>query len=222
MADSNEPGTDPVDEIKAIYCDIREDIQERIGEFRNIWETRDREKILLELLFCILTPQSKARVCWGAVEDMSCRDLIFRGDYDQVLDAVGMVRFKYRKAGYIIEARDRFIENGRITVVEKLEEFDTPFFARDWLVENIKGYGYKEASHFLRNIGLGEDLAILDRHILKNLARAGIIDSVPSSITPRKYLEMEMEMKRFSKELDIPLSHLDLVLWYREAGEIFK
>ena len=27
---------------------------------------------------------------------------------------------------------------------------------------------YKEASHFLRNIGFGENIAILDRHILKN------------------------------------------------------
>jgi N-glycosylase/DNA lyase len=33
---------------------------------------------------------------------------------------------------------------------------------------------------------------------------------------------MEGRMKDFSNKIGIPLSHLDLVLWYREAGEIFK
>ena len=45
------------------------------------------------------------------------------------------------------------------------------------------GLGYKEASHFLRNIGLSEDIPILDRHILKNLVLLGAIDKVPSSIS---------------------------------------
>jgi N-glycosylase/DNA lyase len=89
-------------------------------------------------------------------------------------------------------------------------------------VENVKGLGYKEASHFLRNIGLGEDLAILDRHILKNLALLGVIKEVPTSPTKRIYLEIERKMTAFSKESKIPMGHLDLLLWYKEAGEVFK
>jgi N-glycosylase/DNA lyase len=89
-------------------------------------------------------------------------------------------------------------------------------------VENVKGLGYKEASHFLRNIGLGEDLAILDRHILKNLGLLGVIDEVPSSPTKRLYLEIERKMAAFSKEAKIPMGQLDLLLWYKEAGEVFK
>jgi len=38
----------------------------------------------------------------------------------------------------------------------------------EWLVKNLTGLGYKEAGHFLRNIGSGK-IAILDRHILRNL-----------------------------------------------------
>jgi len=89
-------------------------------------------------------------------------------------------------------------------------------------VENVKGLGYKEASHFLRNIGLGEDLAILDRHILKNLALLGVIAEVPESPSKRLYLEIEKQMTAFSCKVGIPMGQLDLLLWYKEAGEIFK
>jgi N-glycosylase/DNA lyase len=86
----------------------------------------------------------------------------------------------------------------------------------------VLGLGYKEASHFLRNIGLGEDLAILDRHILKNLMLLGVIREVPTSLSRKTYLEIERKMTAFSKEAGIPMSKLDLLLWYKEAGEVFK
>lgn len=103
-----------------------------------------------------------------------------------------------------------------------LEMFSSPAAAREWLVENVKGLGYKEASHFLRNIGLGEELAILDRHILKNLLLLGVIAELPRSPTKRLYLEIEKEMAAFSSRTGIPMGQLDLLLWYKEAGEVFK
>ena len=103
-----------------------------------------------------------------------------------------------------------------------METFDSGLSAREWLVENVKGFGYKEASHFLRNIGLGEDIAILDRHILRNLVHFGYLESVPGSIGRKVYLEIEEIMKDLANDLSVPLSHLDLLLWYREAGHIFK
>jgi len=84
------------------------------------------------------------------------------------------------------------------------------------------GLGYKEASHFLRNIGLGEELAILDRHILKNLALLGVIEEVKSSPTKKAYLQIEKKMTKFSRQVGIPMGELDLLLWYKEAGEVFK
>ncbi len=86
----------------------------------------------------------------------------------------------------------------------------------------MKGLGYKEASHFLRNIGLGFDLAILDRHIMRNLLKYGVIDKIPECITKKCYLSLENEMKKFSDKIDIPLADLDLLFWSEETGEIFK
>ena len=48
---------------------------------------------------------------------------------------------------------------------------------RNFIAENVKGYGLKEASHFLRNIGKSDNqIAILDRHILRNLKALDIIE----------------------------------------------
>jgi N-glycosylase/DNA lyase len=204
------------------YSNLKEEIRERMEDFNRIWETRDSYSVLRELFFCILTPQSKATTCWGAVEDLTCNDLLFQGSYEEVLGIIGVVRFKYRKASYILEAREKFIRDGENTIIGILEGLGSPLEMREWLVREIKGYGYKEASHFLRNIGLGSDLAILDRHILKNLKKAGTIEEIPTSMTERRYKEIEGSMKVLSKELRIPLAHLDLLLWYREAGSIFK
>ena len=104
----------------------------------------------------------------------------------------------------------------------RLNDFIVNTHTREWLVENVRGMSYKEASHFLRNIGQGEKLTILDRHILKNLKALNVIDKVPKSLSKKKYLEIEEKMMDFADRIKIPLDHLDLLLWYKETGEIFK
>jgi N-glycosylase/DNA lyase len=84
------------------------------------------------------------------------------------------------------------------------------------------GFGFKEASHFLRNIGFGGDLAILDTHILKNMVKYGIIKSLPKNISAAGYLILEDKFRVFSKKVNIPMGELDLLLWSAETGEILK
>ncbi len=93
---------------------------------------------------------------------------------------------------------------------------------RDWLAENVMGIGMKEAGHFMRNIGLGQNIAILDVHILHNLLRYAVIDKIPESMSKRRYLEIEEKMKQFSGKVGIPMDELDMVFWSHETGEIFK
>ena len=69
---------------------------------------------------------------------------------------------------------------------------------------------------------MGSQLAILDRHILKNLKLLGVIHEVPKSLTRSRYLEIETKMANFADEIGIPLDHLDLLLWYNETGEVLK
>ena len=210
------------DEIRAIRTSIKDEIQSRLREFDSVLKTGDEESIFAELVFCILTPQSKAKSAWAAVKRLLDKGLLLAGTEDQVLRELIGVRFKYKKAGYVIEARNKFLIDGKLVIKSRISRFSDAYDAREWLVRNVKGIGYKEASHFLRNIGIGEDLAILDRHILKNLRSLQVIDEVPDSLSRRRYLEIERGMKELSEETKIPLSHLDLVLWYKETGEVFK
>ncbi len=209
------------DSLRKEYRDKKEKIEERLREFKNLWLSGDHRKIFKEFVFCLLTPQSKAKVCWEAVERMESNGHLWKGTAKDIAQDLKGVRFKNQKAKYIVEAREKYLKDGKFYLVEVIEKL-SPERARDFLVENVRGMGLKEASHFLRNIGFSQELAILDRHILKNLARLGVIESVPSSLARGKYLEIEGKMKDFSRKVKIPLSHLDLLFWSRESGKIFK
>ena len=50
----------------------------------------------------------------------------------------------------------------------------------------------------------------------------GVIKDIPGSITKKEYFKIENKMRAFTRSLGIPLNHLDLVLWHKEAGELFK
>jgi len=211
-----------VRELKNTYSTIKHRIKARLSEFESIWHSGADEKIFHELVFCLLTPQSNAKSCWSIVEDLRENNLLFKASERQLADKLNRTRFRNNKARYICEARNSFKKGDEITLRPCLEAFHNPFEAREWLVRSVKGYGYKEASHFLRNIGLGRNIAILDRHILKNLKRAGVIRSIPQSLSRKKYLDIEEKMKSFSAQIKIPLDHLDFVMWYTEAGDVFK
>ncbi|RLF94320.1 DNA lyase [Thermococci archaeon] len=205
-----------MEEIKRIYFSIQEKIRSRLNEFDRLREKGNDGEIFAELVFCILTPQSKAQSCWKTVETLLNKNLLLKGNEDQISKMLKRVRFRNRKAEYIVEARKHY------PIRSKIKKFDDIYSAREWLVQNVRGMGYKEASHFLRNIGFGEELTILDRHILKNLKSLGVIEEIPRFLTKKKYFEIEKKMKKFSEKVEIPMSHLDLVLWYKETGEVFK
>ncbi|MEF8874212.1 MAG: N-glycosylase/DNA lyase [Candidatus Thermoplasmatota archaeon] len=209
------------EELKERYSSIEGEIRSRIDDFKRLWEEGDEDEIFYELTFCLFTPQSKAKVCWDTVEKLKENEMIEEGERSEIAEEIKRVRFRHNKSEYLVEAREKFLEDD-FSLKEKLKEFKDPKNARRWIVDNIKGLGLKESSHFLRNIGYTQDLAILDRHILKNLEELGVIEEVPKTLTKKRYLEIEEKMKRFSKEVEIPLGHLDLVLWHEETGHIFK
>ena len=209
-------------EINSVYEGIHTLIVKRLSEFRILWKNADDKKLFIELSFCLFTPQSNAKSCWKAVEILLEKDLIYNGSSSQISEKINLVRFRNNKASYLVEARGKFFGKNSISLRSALESQADSFLKREWLVSNIKGMGYKEASHYLRNIGLGEDIAILDRHILKNMVKLGIIDEIPKTLSKANYLKLESLLNEFSESSSIPMGHLDFVLWFKEAGDVFK
>lgn len=195
--------------LKEEYSIHRKEIESRLQEFSKL----KSEEHVKELFFCILTPQSNAEKCWHAVLELeNCKD---KKKIEQCLKT--KTRFYRNKTRYLIEANKNWE-----TVKELINSNQNPIETRNWIADNIKGLGMKEASHFMRNIGASKNqLAILDRHILRQLKKLNVIeeDKIKNN---RDYLKKEQLMKKFSKQVNIPQDHLDLLFWKIESGRIFK
>ena len=206
------------EEILKIYKEIKEGIEKAIKGYKKAWKGTEKE-VFAEMAFCILTPQSKAKNAWQAITTLVENGLLYNGNPEEIVEFLNIVRFKNNKSRYLVELRELMTKDGKLQPKKILSEIGDTFEKRKWILKNIKGMGLKEANHVLRNLGFGE---ILDRHILKNLRILNIIDEIPKSITEKKYYEIEEKMKEYSKFSKIKMDELDLVLWYKEAGEIFK
>lgn len=211
-------------EIEKIYKEIKPQIKKRLQDFKNVWNNGTNEDIHLELSFCILTPQSKAINAWKAITNLNEKDLIFKAPAEEIVEYLNIVRFKNNKAKYLVELREQMTDKDSKQIITKdfFSSIPDIFERRNWIVKNIKGMSYKEAGHFLRNVGFGQDLAILDRHILKNLQKLEVIEDIPKTLSPKLYIEIEQKMREYCKFVKIPMDEMDILLWYKEAGEIFK
>ena len=203
------------------YAKRKAKIEARLLHFEKVGRMGGK-RLFEELFFCLLTPQSKARSCNRAVGELRERKLLLDGSAKEIAALLASrTRFHNNKAGYIVEAREKFGKNG-FALLAHATFSGTERHARDFFVKQVKGLGMKEASHYLRNVGRGKTLAILDRHILKNLAKQGAIEGVPKTLSAKRYLEIERRMEEFCAKAGIPLAHLDLLFWAEETEEIFK
>jgi len=209
-----------VKDLISKYNKKRHLIKKRLKGFRNLHKTKKAD-IFSELCFCLLTPQSKAVFCDKAIKNLKKRGLLLNGSKLAIKNQLKGVRFPNNKTLYLIAARKLFRNNKAFDIKSKFNNGDV-FKTREWLVKNVKGFGYKEASHFLRNIGLGKDIAILDVHILRNLKKYKVIKKIPSSVSKKIYLDIENRMRVFSQRINVPLEDLDLLFWSNQTGFVFK
>jgi N-glycosylase/DNA lyase len=199
----------------------RPEIESRLSDFKVVGQSGEK-RIFEELCFCLLTPQSSALAADRAIRHLIHTKLLYDGTPQQITPIISGagIRFGDNKGRYIVQAREKLMGEGAILSLPDLL-VDDPKKARENVVENIKGLGYKESSHFLRNIGY-EGLAILDRHILRTLCEACVIDCYPATISKKTYMELEEKLEEYARSLGIPLDALDMVMWSGKTGRVFK
>lgn len=211
-----------IEKIVATHSARRSDIQARLAEFRSVWQEQSDARLWEEMVFCIFTAGASARMGLRSVE--AIRHLLAEGTERELAEALkSRHRYPNSRSGYIVVTREFLREDCGLRLGERLESFRDPLARRDWLARErrIKGLGYKEASHFLRNVGF-RGYAILDKHILRSLAEVGVIESPVPPATRARYLETEERLKRFAHDVRIDFDELDLVLWSMKTGEILK
>ncbi|HYN23706.1 MAG TPA: N-glycosylase/DNA lyase [Pyrinomonadaceae bacterium] len=213
-----------VESIRATHKARRKEIRARLGEFEEVWRDGSDARLWEELVFCIFTAGASARMGLKSIE--AVRPLLWNGEEAEMTGALkraGAHRFPVARPGYIVIARNYLREHCGLRLREQLESFSDPIERRDWLAreKRIKGLGYKEASHFLRNIGLMGH-AILDKHVLRCLADLEVIESSRPPSTRARYLEIEERLKGVARDVGIDFDELDLVLWSMKTGEVLK
>jgi N-glycosylase/DNA lyase len=203
-----------IDRLRREFEKKGETIHARLDGFRRV----PREEHFFELAYCLLTPQSSAVHAGAAVEALRLAQCFDRpAESAEILRRkTHYIRFHNTKAARLADAWEQFPK-----VAERLTAGASGNDLRTWLVQNVRGFGWKEASHFLRNIGYRE-LAILDRHILRNLKNHGVLARIPPTLTPRHYRSIENRFRRFAAEVGITMDELDLLFWSRETGRILK
>ncbi len=193
---------------------VGEIVDARIREMKKICKMPSHE-IFKELCFCILTANFSAERSVKIQQEINDGFLnLARLKLAEKLRALGY-RFPNTRACYIDEAR-RHLDSLKNLIESCKDQREM----REWLVNNVKGFGYKEASHFLRNIGFN-DLAIIDFHIIELLVRYGLVQKT-KSMNKSRYLEIEKLLSRIAEETNLSLAELDLYLWYIETGKILK
>ena len=196
-----------------ITSDLKILIDKRLSEFKEI-KSQPINSIFKELCFCIMTANCSAKKCIEIQRIIDDGFLTFTEEELAQTLKENKYRFPNVRSKYIIEARDN------MTQLAKILKSTNDGSLREWIVKNIKGIGFKEASHFLRNIGY-EDYAIIDFHIIDLLVKHNLIQR-PKYLTKSKYLEIETVLKNIGQNSNLNLAELDLYLWYLETGKILK
>jgi N-glycosylase/DNA lyase len=211
-----------VESIRAAHRRRAPEIRARLAEFDALGREADDARLWEEMVFCIFTAGASARMGLSSVE--AVRPLLARGTHDELAVALRhRHRYPNSRSGYIVATREYLRGDCRLRLRERLEGFTDPVERRDWLARErgIKGLGYKEGSHFLRNVGY-RGYAILDKHILRSLAELGVVESPAPPSTRTKYLATEERLRRFARDIRIDFDELDLVLWSMKTGEVLK
>ncbi len=202
------------DELYEKYLELKPAIQSRLADFKSLPE----DEYFYEFCYCICTPQSKAANAGLVQAELMEMDFL-NNPFDPVWilrKPNRYIRFHNQKAIRLLRARDEFPG-----ILNMLNSDLDNYSKRDWLESNFSGFGMKESSHFLRNIGY-DNLAILDRHILRHLINCEVFDELPKINNAKHYREAEKKFLIFADRIGIPMDELDLLFWAFSAGEILK
>lgn len=222
MTATREPIT--IDLLRSTYAARRKDIRARLREFRRVWQTASDGRLWEEMVYCIFTAGASAKMGLRSVEAL--RPLLKSGaqpEMSKALIAAGAHRFPNARPGYVVVTRNYLQQSFSMRLRERLSSFEDPVERRDWLAKDprVKGLGYKESSHFLRNIGF-KGYGILDKHIVRCLYELRVIESSKPPGARGRYLETEQRMREFATDAGIDFDELDLLLWSMKTGEILK
>jgi len=208
--------------VAAIYPDIanRVALADVVSTEKRLW---------WELSCCILSSQVPFELAAAAADAVQASGLLLgpvpsdaalrsgiTGVLQEKLDVNGRER-KYRfpaAKGRQLAACRLAVDRTASSLTALLGALVNPVDARLWLVDHAPGIGPKQASMFLRNIGVTYDLAVLDRHVVEYMALVGIDDGFVTKITTLAgYGKSEERLRAYANTQGFSVGLLDWAIW---------
>ena len=120
------------------------------------------EEIFYYLCFCIMAPQTTFKNNRRSLNGL-INLCFYKFDFKEhfIGPVIRSTRFYRNKAKNLVALKKVFPLV--LKCVRSKQQYKTK---REFLVKNVRGLGYKTASHFLRNMG-AQNLAVIDTHVLK-------------------------------------------------------
>lgn len=181
-----------------------------------------------ELSCCLLSSQVPYSLALAASSTISASQILSnRSDHDvpklrdelySVLVGTFVVdgslrkyRFPSAKAGQLANSWGAIV--GRFgTLASALQSFESGLDARNWLVKWAPGLGPKQASMFLRNVGMAYDLAVIDRHVLRYMEIVGLGERANISQLA-KYRAQELVLQEHAASFGYSVGLVDWAIW---------
>ncbi|MDE1863002.1 MAG: hypothetical protein KGI33_08830 [Thaumarchaeota archaeon] len=215
--------------ILDIYYQLEKDHKNRLD-----WINASEEHLWRELCFCILSGNVAYELAKSVVdvltergyldykwmmEDNKSRITLFheldKPNFDPRKKNGELRKYRYpkKRSAEIVGAAKALYRGNSIKSV--LSNMTSDLEARNFFVNQISGLGIKEASHFLRNIGFTNSLAIIDVHVLTFLKEFSLVDfDTNSSLTLQRYLRLEKTLRNFAEYHGFNLALFDLAVWH--------
>jgi N-glycosylase/DNA lyase len=208
-----------VEDLKQYYSTVCDAIKSRMTEFQLLKTNAMPIQLFRELVFCILTANASAKMGLKAIQAIDDHTLLFGSEKDITTKLTGVYRFPVSRANYIVRTRQFLNDHCNLDIHKIFNEFKDPSALRFFLASNLIGIGYKECSHFLRNVGF-KGYAILDKHVISMLNLLGCDVQKPRK--KAEYVTTEIKMKEFAVKHSLDFDELDLLFWSYKTGEIIK
>jgi N-glycosylase/DNA lyase len=131
-----------------------------------------------------------------------------------------MYRFPSSKAHQLARTRAA-VTNAAGTLTSLINSFESPTAAREWFSTFAPGVGPKQASMFLRNVGLSYELAVLDRHVISYMHAQELLSSEESLARLVSYSRVEERLSSHAAQMGHEVGYLDWAIWIvmRVAGQ---
>ncbi|MFC0104511.1 8-oxoguanine DNA glycosylase [Sphingopyxis terrae] len=208
------------DRLQGAVAALCPEIEQRVR--RNERPHSERE-LWRELSCCLLSSQVPYDLADAAAQAIDREGLLLSGHVDPAaieallsapLDLAGRLRryrFPVARAAQLAATHQAVIDEAG-GLVSLLDSFVDAGVARRWFVTRAPGFGPKQASMFLRNVGYSYDLAVLDRHVLNYMLALGLTqDRPPGTLT--NYRRWEAQLTDHARELGYPVGLLDWAIW---------